>query len=157
MSKSKKIFWGIVGGILGSCGITVLVFYCINKTQTTKVIMDCWKWLNQPLPLIGISAIAVLGILIKLFSMTSFGKKAINQMRKENAELRQEIQEFKVQEIEWQHTIEKFVAEKSSELNKTNETMKKICDTIPNKKVKKIGESIYVEAEKAINSETTAE
>ena len=157
MSKKKKIIYSILGSIIGTCGIAVLVFYCVNKEQTVKVIMDCWTWINQPLPLIGISALAVLGILIKLFSMTSFGKKAVNEMKKENSQLRQEIQEFKLKEIEWQQTIEKFVAEKSSELDKTNETIKKICDTIPNRKVKKIGEDIYGKAKETINSQTRAE
>lgn len=149
MSKGKKVFLIILLSLLVSCGIAYIVLYCIYPTNTQKITWDVVDYIcNKPLPVIGVST------LVLAFAIFKIVKFIVSNKGKKFSELKIEISQLKLE-----LNAAKEEAEKLKELIYTNhdetcEDIKEVCDAIPNKKVKVIGEKVYG---KRTNSNTETE
>lgn len=161
----KKIKYIILFSVLGILGIVYAVFYVLypNETkETTALVLDyiC----SKPLPVVGFSALTLGIFIIKIISVSGIGKKSLNECRsdlessKQNQEkIRQELSDF---QRNYSDAIDAFMAHYQEEFEKFkaehSEQMKQICDNIPNKNVRELGEKFYGR-EKEENSEATTD
>ena len=161
----KKIKYIILFSVLGILGIVYAVFYILypNETkETTALVLDyvC----SKPLPVVGFSALTLGIFIIKIIKVSGIGKKSLNECRsdlessKQNQEkIRQELSDF---QRNYSDAIDAFMAHYQEEFEKFkaehSEQMKQICDNIPNKNVRELGEKFYGR-EKEENSEATTD
>ena len=87
MKKALKVI-GIV--LLALLFVATFVLYVIFPTQTKDTLTNIWAFLNTPLPIVGITSIA---LFVFIWNVVVFIRK--NQPLKELAELRKEHNEYK--------------------------------------------------------------
>ena len=144
----KKIVKIILLSLLAALGIAYFVLYCVFP-QTKEITWQAIDYIcNKPLPVIGISVLTLSFILYKLVKFIVNNKNIkINELKldivktkaefeilKENAE--QEVNDLKEQ-------LNTAVNELNDMIAFTNENVKEICNTIPNKKIQALGEKFY--------------
>ena len=143
MKKSKKvlIIIAIVLAVLLVVAYTVL--YVLFPTQTpyyTNLVIDyiC----NKPLPVIGISTLVLFVMVFKVvrFIVANKGKK-YSELQGQIDTLRNDLKQAS-EDAERYKQIAYNLCEVS------NQNLKRVCDAIPNKKVKAIGEELYGEETK---------
>lgn len=135
MKKTKKALLITLLCLIITCGIAYIVLYCIYKQQTLDITYQVIDYIcNKPLPVIGLSALTVGVILFKLISVIakSKGLKYATLME-ENKKLKEELAETKREVNELAEIIK-------NETEKAINFTKEVCDALPNKKVKMIGE-----------------
>lgn len=119
MKKFLKIAL-IVAAVLGT---GALVFYFVAPEMFMNMLDTVSFYLNQPLPIVGISVLTICLVLLKIFSSTSFGKKVINEAKKEVADAKTEF-EVKTQKIlEVEKNLENKEQEMKDEYQKKIETV----------------------------------
>ena len=107
--------------------------------EQTQLFLD-WAWvnLNKPLPVVGVSAIALGIILWRLFASTSFGKEKINELKEKYLNLVDSYEQFKNQtEIE-KSLMEMKIEELKQELDNVHKYVDNIKLANPCKKVREI-------------------
>jgi type VI protein secretion system component VasK len=143
MSKGKKVFCYILLGLalalLGWC----FVSYIINPSGTTWTLNYIWSLLNQPLPIVGITSIALFWF---VWNIVVFIRK--NQPQKELVELKREHNEYKQES-------EKEKQELKEQLAKYKGYLVDICKLSTNQKIKNFGKELEYGRE-TIDSETKA-
>ena len=143
--KKNKIARIVALCLIISLGIAYLVLYLVNPELTQKYTWFTFDYIcNKPLPVIGVSALVVGVIIFKIvmFILKHKGKKydeiksefnaLLEKKDEEIAELENEIKELKE---DLKLCVSNVVA--------TQERIRELCETIPNKKVKKLGEKLY--------------
>ena len=135
MSKAKKIFLNILLCLLISLGIAYVVLYSLYRVETlqyTYLVIDyiC----NKPLPVIGISALMVGAIIFKIvgFILKNKGQNYKVVMMELKAE-KEKVAEYQ-KEIE---ELKKLIYEQA---DKTTQFVQELCENLPNKKIKLLGE-----------------
>lgn len=146
-AKTKKILTIALVVVISLLVVACVVCYFVIPTQFKDAIAIAWDWLNQPLPIVGISTIMVLFFAFKVFASSSFGKKQIKKINEEFARVKQESESSK-QELETfkQNLLDmfkEFTKDKDSEIEKLKEFNQELCKLLPNKKVKELGEKVY--------------
>ena len=150
MKKKSKKVWSIIGiCALVLAVIAYIVLSIVFPDETpyyTNLVIDyiC----NKPLPVIGVSCLFLFVFIWRLvsFILKNRGKKfselqgQINSLKQELATAKQDAENYKQAAYELYETC--------------NEHIKEVCDAIPNRKVKAIGEKIYG---KETNSKTETE
>lgn len=130
---SKKVI-KIVGAILlVSAFVVGVVLYRIYPEQTKGAWDTIVEYLNKPLPVIGISIVVAGGILFKFFSMTAYGRKALAKIKEEYEADKAKIKEEYDSQVD---DYKKLIEVQNEEIDFMLETIDKVCDAIPNKKVK---------------------
>lgn len=110
--------------------------------QFKEIVDTFWGWLNQPLPIIGVSTIFVLIFLWKIFSSTSFGKKQIKKINEGFKRLETSVDE-KAKEIEnTKKEVESYIEESKKDYDFLLSVVIELCETLPNKKIKSIVEKV---------------
>jgi len=140
MSKAKKIWLGIGLTIIALCIAAYIVLSILFPDETPMyrdIVID--YIFNKPLPVVGVSA-AVLGFFIyKIVKVCLANKgKNYNQLKGEIGSLKEQLAQAKADALHYKELVEQAV-------EKTNQAVKEVCDTIPNKKIKAIGEKYYGE------------
>ena len=135
MKKTKKALLITLLCLIIACGIAYIVLYCIYKQQTLDITYQVIDYIcNKPLPVIGLSALTVGVILFKLISVIAKSKGLkYATLKEENLKLKEELAETKREVNELAEIIKK-------ETEKAINFTKEVCDALPNKKVKMIGE-----------------
>ena len=138
MTKSKKVLIIIllVLAVLGVGAYTTLyILYPVHTPQYTQLVIDyiC----NKPLPVIGVSSLVLFFMIFKLvrFIVLNKGKK-YSELQSQITQLKQDLAKSK-------EDAEKFKEIAYNLYEEGKENLKEVCDAIPNKKVKAIGEKIY--------------
>ena len=80
MKKALKII-GII--LLSLLFIAAIVLYAIFPTQTQDVLTNIWAILNTPLPIVGVTTIAILFFVWQVIVRTNYGKQAIANIKEE--------------------------------------------------------------------------
>lgn len=146
----KKAFKYILIGLLVGLGLWCVVSYIINPSGTVWTLNYIWEILNKPLPIIGITTLAVLYFLFKCFVATKYGKKALNDIVREKNEIKEQQKEFLNNA---NSELENLKAE--------NEKLKKfivhICELSTNQKIKNFGKELLEYGKETVDSETKAE
>ncbi|MBO7716029.1 MAG: hypothetical protein J6S85_20865 [Methanobrevibacter sp.] len=136
----KKVIKIIGICLLISLSICVCVLYAIYPNQTKSVTEQVWATLNTPLPIVGVTTVAILIFLWQVIVKTNYGKKALAKIQKEYEEKYNALLEEK----------EKIMIEKENnqkEIEYLRSRIIDVCKTIPNVKVNKIGQDIEQENE----------
>lgn len=135
MNKSKKVLSIILLCFVISCGIAYLVLYCLYPTATKDITWQVIDYIcNKPLPVIGVSTLMVGAILFKIISFAAKNKGwKYNNLSNKIIELKTELEKTKEENEQLKQVI-------YNETEKTIEFIKEVCNALPNKKVKLIGE-----------------
>ena len=148
--KNKKIAYIVLGSILGVCGIAYLVLYCLFKENTQK-----YTWLtidyicNKPLPVIGISVLALAFIVYKIIKFVVNNKNTkINVLKDRISKLENELANKDTYIKTLNDKIENKTELIVSAVNDIYNGMYEICRTVPNKKVNELGDKFYVNRQK---------
>lgn len=121
--------------------------------QVKDFLMKAWDFLNEPLPIIGLSTLMLLVFLWKIFASSSFGKKQLKRLN-EGFERTKTDLELKV----------KMLTDENARLKEQNENFKQeikqlvfdLITVIPNKKVQALKEKYY-EGQETSNCESKEE
>lgn len=130
----KKVLKIVLGSLLACSLIACIVLYIVFPNQTKDTIKTVWTFLNTPLPIIGITTLAVLYFLWQVIIKTRFGKKALAEVKEE---YKARFDDLKVER-------EKLEQEKEKNKELIEEIKKyfvELCGIIPNKKVNDLGET----------------
>ena len=151
MKKALKII-GII--LLSLLFIAAIVLYAIFPTQTKDVLTNIWAILNTPLPIVGVTTVAILLFVWKIVVRTNYGKKAI-------ADIKEEYQAKYDQLKAEKDVLEKEREENKEQIENMKECIVELCSLIPNKKVNDLGDKFakgldYGNTKETTNSETKA-
>ena len=155
--KLKIIILSIACAGLLAFGICYLVIPEQTKDFLDKLIL----FLNQPLPIVGISILMLCYTAYKIFLLTSVGRKGIATIKEEYDETKTKVNVaydfIKNKEQELVKKENDLIAYTSAINDKvdilTNDVMK-VCETSPNAKIKAIGVEIK-EKTNSIETELT--
>ena len=119
--------------------------------QFTQWLNTAWEWLNKPLPVVGLSTLIICLFVIKFISMTSFGKKQLKKLNDGFKRIREQTESAKSEYQEFKNNVNSILDDKQKEIDYLKGIIKELCDTLPNKKVKAIGEKVYGERKEESN------
>lgn len=97
---------------------------------------NMWNWLNEPLPIVGISIVAIAIFVWRFLATTSFGKKAMNKLKAEFEETKKGTQETIDQYRKEAEDMKKSMAELEEENEALKEALGVVCSNSRNRKVK---------------------
>ena len=137
---SKKVFKIIAAIVLVVAFIVGIVLYRVYPEQTKGAWDTIVEYMNKPLPIIGISLVVAGGILFKFFSMTAYGKRAIAKLKEEFNSEKEEIKKEYDSQIE---DYKKIINSQDEKIDFMYETLDKVCDAIPNKKVHELKKELF--------------
>lgn len=140
----KKVFKYIILGLLVALGLYVLVEFIINKDGTMYWLNYIWDLLNKPLPIIGITTLA---LLLFVWNVIVFVRK--NQPAKELAELKKEHAQYVEDSEQEKQEIRKSCLDLLEQLIH-------ICELSTNQKINNFGKELENYG-KDTNSETKAD
>lgn len=133
--KKNKIINGILFALLGACVVAYLVCLIVMKEETLEFTEKAKDFINQPLPIIGVSIVVLGGVLVKILSLSKYGQSQI-------AKAEEKIEEYK-ELIETNKTdLEALLEAKQAEIDELKATIVKVAENVPNKKVKAIAEEL---------------
>lgn len=146
-SKVNKVLVIIIFSLLIVLGISTYVLYLINP----KAVTDYFNWfvdiLNKPLPIIGVTTLALLVFVWKVVVATNYGKAKLK------------IYEDKLKQIEQaKDDLEKAADEKIKELKEENDKLRAqlihACELSTNKKLNDFGKELENYGEENSNCTT---
>lgn len=130
MKKSLKI----IGFILLACFIVAaIVLYIVFPAQAKETINDIWDFLNKPLPIVGVTTIAILFFVWQLVIKTRFGKGALTKLENEYKSKYEKL-------LDEKKTLEEEREENKEEIKEMKNCIINLCSLIPNKKVNELGD-----------------
>ena len=135
---NKKLFIILVC-IFGTLLTAYFILLGVFHDTMIKYTLLVWEKLNEPLPVVGMSTLMVLILVWKLFSSSSFGKKQINEFKRNAQETKDRFEELKANYEEKINEYEEVINKYEQLIKEYEEYFTKICEVIPNKKVKQIG------------------
>ena len=152
MKKALKII-GI--SLLACCLIATIVLYAIFPTQTKDVLTNIWAILNTPLPIVGVTTVAILVFVWQIIIRTNYGKQAIANIKEEYQAKYDQLKAEK-------DALEKEREENKEQIKDMQECIVELCALIPNQKVNNLGEKFakgldYGNTKETTNSETKAD
>jgi len=116
MDKKKKITAIVLISLLVAVLGFVIVYWAVfGKDEVIALFGRVKDFINQPLPILGISLTAAAVILFRFLSLSSWGKKAIEEQEKKferfKAEQERKEAEAKAEAERYRISLEKFVGE----------------------------------------------
>lgn len=99
-------------------------------------IQKAWEWMNQPLPIVGFSLIAVIIFLWRFLTTTSVGKKALKKMNEAfeqtKADTGKALDEYRAEN----EALKKQLAESQDDIQNLRSALEIVCANSRNKNVK---------------------
>ena len=158
MKKFFQVLKAIIISLLVLGAIAYVLCYIFLKEQTTYFTECLINFLTKPLPIVGISIVALGYVAFKIFSLTKFGKKTLAKLQEENARLRQENEEHKEQVKEILNTFENALNQAKNDIENTREYVIEGFELNKNIKVQALARKMRgVEDEETTNSDTKTE
>lgn len=109
---------------------------------TVEWIQRAWDWLNQPLPIVGISVIAILIFAWRVFVTTSYGKKAIKKLTALSEETKTSASEALEQAKAEKEALQKELEEMREEVEQAREVLTAVCEQSRNAKTKALADRL---------------
>lgn len=75
--------------------------------------------INQPLPIIGVSVLWILCAILVILAKTSIGRKSLKELKRQNDELRQKIEQALQDWKDTENAIQAHLEEKTAEIDKS--------------------------------------
>ena len=149
MEKVLKAFKIILYVLLFALAITFIVCLFAIPQETKEFVKLAIEFVNQPLPIIGIS-IATGGFLLwKIIDCTPIGRKGYNAIKEDFKKEQDKINGYKQVAEEKLGEVKKLANEQidilshySQQIDNLCDNLVKVCETSPNAKIKAIGEEI---------------
>ena len=135
MKTSKKVLLGIGIGLLVAFALYVLISFIANKDGTMYWINQVIDWLNKPLPIIGVTTLALLIFVWKVVITTNYGKAKLLAYDKKVKELEHAKEDFELAANEKIKYLE-------NENNELKGFICHICELSTNKKIKDYGKEL---------------
>lgn len=140
----KKVLLIVLFSLLALFGGYVLVSFIINKDGTMYWIEKVIEWLNKPLPIIGVTTLAILVFVWKLIVSANYGKAKIISYDNKVKEIEKAKQDFEL-----------AANEKIKDLENENKELKgficHVCELSTNKKIKDYGKELLGYGEETTN------
>lgn len=99
-------------------------------------IQKAWEWMNQPLPIVGFSLIAVIIFLWRFLTTTSVGKKALKKMNEAfeqtKADTGKALEEYRAEN----EALKKQLEESQEDMQSLRSALEIVCANSRNKNVK---------------------
>lgn len=149
MKKFWNVFKIILITLLTCLGVAIVVFYIVDKEQTKETLSYVWGLLNQPLPIIGATTLAVLFFIWRIIITTKYGKKALEELKNEKEQLKQDHKTF----------IDDANNELSNcyaKIDELRHELANVCNLSTNQKIKAFGKELEYGKE-TVDSETKAD
>lgn len=147
----KKTIKYILVFLLVALCVFVGVMYLLYPGQTQWTLENVMHFLNQPLPIIGISLFMLLVFISKWFVTSKYGKGAINELRHENEVLRQRNEQLEQDNINFKEDTRKCLEMAKNELEQKTEQLAHICSLSTNVKIKEYGKEVLSYDKETIN------
>ena len=140
MKKSKKVLLIVLLSLVVALGITYIVFYCIKPTTTQKITTDTIDYIcNKPLPIVGVSTLVLAVAIFKIVKIIVTTKSIkMQQVYNELKAAQEEIDCLK-------DLLRQLKYENDKKYEEHKNSLKIVCKASPNKKIKKLGDSLYGE------------
>ena len=148
-NKLKKVLIIILVSLLALLGIFILVSFIVNKDGTLYWINYFVDLLNKPLPIVGVTTLAVLIFVWRLIVSTNYGQKVISGLRQELNSIKAEHEQYKIDS-------ENEKAELKQENAILREQVSKGFSLSTNKKIQEYGKELleYGKGKETIDIET---
>lgn len=150
----KKAIKPILITLVVLCVVALVVCNFVMPTETKAFIENVMFFINQPLPIVGISIVALGGVAITIFSRTSWGKKALKDLEEKVNDLVAKAKDYEeeakacVDEAKSTNEETKLIlAEYKSELDTFAEQLAVACETSPNAKIREYAKTIRAKKE----------
>ena len=148
----KKVLKIVFICLLVAFAIYVLVSFIVNKDGTMYWINYVIDLLNKPLPIVGVTTLALLVFVWKVVITSNYGKAKLKEYDLKREQLEQEHKEF----VNGANEKIKELVNENQELR--NELVK-VCALSTNKKINEFGKVLenYGKENETTNSDTTKE
>lgn len=145
MKKQTKTALGIIIlSVVVLLTVGFLVVFHFYPDGVKYWLHTCWEWINEPLPVVGVSALFIILGAWKIISTTTIGKKNIAKLK---AEFERTKETYKETVAVVDQLIDK-VDTLESRLKRQDEIIFRLLELIPNKKIKELGDEFYGEETK---------
>ena len=149
MEKLFKILKVVFYALLFALAITFVVCLFAIPQETKDFVKGFMVFINQPLPIIGISILTLGFLAYKIIDITPIGRKGYNAIKedfhKEQDKLvgYKQVLEEKIKECDKtkSETIA-ILSAYSKEIDTLTDNLLKVCETSPNAKIKALGEQL---------------
>ena len=149
MEKFKKVLKVVLLSLLGLCSVGAIVSYAIIPEQTKSFFDGIREFINQPLPIVGVSIVGVGSMLWLVLSKLGYGKKALNEMKQDIVdfkakanETKDKAQEYYDLALKYQSETKVILSNYDSKIESCFVELEKVCETMPNAKIKELGKEI---------------
>ena len=130
--NKKKIILSIIFTIFAVANV---VLYLIFKQQYLDVLKQGYDLLNRPLPIVGVTTIAVLIFIWRMVIAFRYGEGNLNKIKKE---YREQLASQSDLLKEYDNKLE----EAHKEIDEMNKFLVKLCDLLRNQKIKQLAEEL---------------
>ena len=149
MEKVLKVFKVIFYVLLFALAITFVVCLFAIPQETKDFVKGVMVFINQPLPIIGISILTLGFLVYKIIDITPIGRKGFNAIKDEFKKEQDKIIGYREVAEEKLGQVQKLANEQiailsdySKEIDNLTEYLAKVCETSPNAKIKALGEQL---------------
>lgn len=147
MNKKLKNALIIIGVVIFVALITLYVIFPTEFKDTLALIKD---FVNQPLPIVSVSLATIFVFVWRCFVASKYGKKALNEIRKENEQLRKENDDFK-------NETNYCIADLKNQIANKDKTIAHICELSTNQKIKNFGKELLGYGEETVDNKPKEE
>jgi len=149
-SKLFKVFEIVFWCLLASLIVSFVVFYIIDKDNCLATVEYAIELVNQPLPVVGVTTLAVLIFLWKVIITTNYGKSKLAQYEKAKQEIISEKEKF----IEDANSKISLLEQQNKDLENK---LSYVCSLSTNKKIKDYGKELDTYGKETTNIDTEKE
>lgn len=135
-------------------GASLLTGYIAFKDQTIEVLASIKDFINQPLPIVGVSILGIGIFLYEIIVRTNFGKKALAKIIEERDLALAKLEEKEINLEELEQKVLETLAKEDEKIEKIKEYIAKLCSYSRNINAKELGEKILKELGDTDNGET---
>ena len=110
--------------------------------QFQQWLATAWSWLNEPLPIIGVSTLIVCGFAWRIFASSSLGKRQIDKVKAIVEEWKAEDAKRKSEFDSEREKLEETVRRQTEEIAYLKDALTRALLAIKNKKAHEIAEEL---------------
>lgn len=142
-AKTKKILAIIIVILVVLAILSGVICWFVIPEQLKEFGLSVWQFVNEPLPIVGVSLLMVLVFAWRIFASTSFGRKQLKKVNAEFNRVKAEVEAAKNERLEFENNVRELLESREKEIAYLKEIIARICKASPNKNVKLLGEKVY--------------